>query len=114
MDLVPAIPLVNVDVDLVPVAPPPPPVELRRSQRTSQQPGWLNDFVTYNVRSSSQDLSSSSSPPTFPFIVSPHLTNQYMSFLASGSHIKEPSSFVQAQQDPIWVYAMLCKRSSKH
>ncbi|KAK9087507.1 hypothetical protein Syun_029901 [Stephania yunnanensis] len=89
---------------------PPTAVVTRKSTRAVHKPLWPNDFVLNNVEASFFPYTiiplSTGNPPTFPFIHSPNITASYKCFLAVVSNIKEPTSYIQAQYDPVWVEAM--------
>ncbi|KAK9125652.1 hypothetical protein Scep_014498 [Stephania cephalantha] len=105
-------PSLSVPSQVLPVSPTSPSFVIpKRSTRIKNPPGWLNDFVTNviiptNISSSFSHSSSVFDPPTFPYIISPHMSDHYKVFFAAVSMVKEPSSFQQAQKDPIWVDAM--------
>ncbi|XP_019240182.1 PREDICTED: uncharacterized protein LOC109220173 [Nicotiana attenuata] len=86
----------------IPIPPPP----LRKSERISQKPTYLDDYVCNTIVLS--DLTSScfhhvSQPPVFSFgALSPN--NQAV--FKSISSVSEPTSYSQASKDPGWIRAM--------
>ncbi|XP_075074026.1 uncharacterized protein LOC142161897 [Nicotiana tabacum] len=83
---------------------PPPPI--RKSERISQQPRYLKDYVCNVIFLS--DITSScfnhASHPTTLFFIALSLNNQ--NILRSVSSISEPHNYTQASQDAGWRKAM--------
>lgn len=50
--------------------------------------------------------SSSLTPSTFPYVISPHLSQPYVSYLFNITVVQEPSSYQVARSQPQWVKAM--------
>lgn len=67
--------------------------ELRRSQRIRAPPVWMKDYVGSLNLSQPISLTSSLTPPTFPYSISPALSKSYISYLFNLTMIKEPSSY---------------------
>lgn len=96
-------PIIVEDVEL-PVVPEAP--HLRRSHREHKQPVWMKDYVGNVDIGVLQPVSSSTTPLTFPYIVSPHLSSTYVTFLFNASTFHEPTTYKEASQIPDWVQAM--------
>ncbi|XP_070011373.1 uncharacterized protein [Nicotiana sylvestris] len=83
-----------------------PPTPIRKSERISQQPRYLKDYVCNVIFLS--DITSScfnhASHPTTLFFIALSLNNQ--NILRSVSSISEPHNYTQASQDAGWRKAM--------
>ncbi|KAL0304041.1 UNVERIFIED_CONTAM: Retrovirus-related Pol polyprotein from transposon RE2 [Sesamum radiatum] len=75
-------------------SPPPYVPPARRSQRISQKPSWLNDYV---CTCSTHDVSNCS-PSTY--------SSAHISFVALLSSMQKPHNYIQASKDKKWVEAM--------
>ncbi|KAL0366821.1 UNVERIFIED_CONTAM: Retrovirus-related Pol polyprotein from transposon RE1 [Sesamum radiatum] len=73
---------------------PDPPIPLRRSQRVTSKPSWLNDYECHCI------------PSTSTLCIPHSYSNAHMSFVANLSALQEPKSYFQASKDKNWVDAM--------
>lgn len=81
----------------------------RRSTRFRQVPRWMNDYVSHIAVSQHISLSTSITPPTFPYTINPLLGKSHISYLFNLSMVREPSSYKEACQYPGWIDAMNSK-----
>lgn len=78
---------------------------LRRSNRKTHPPIWMNDFVG-GIQLISNNQTIGNTPPTFPYFVSHVLSESYINSLFNATMIKEPSCYIMACKNPIWIEAM--------
>lgn len=83
----------------------------RPNKRVIRQPSWFNDCIMHcthipGEESKSKVFTSPHSPPTYPYIESPILTEAHKCFLTSVSKVTEPNSYAEACNHQEWVDAM--------
>lgn len=81
-------------------------VPLRRSTRSHHPPSWMKDYIG-TVQTGATILPSTSlTPSTFPYFISPNLSSSYITYLFNILTIHEPTSYTEASSHPEWVQAM--------
>ena len=85
----------------------------RSTTRIPKKPSWFDDYVMHCNTSSyipnqkpQKIFTSPHSPPTYPYVESPLLTETHKSFLCSVSKINEPKTYQEASTQSEWVEAM--------
>lgn len=78
----------------------------RRSTRTSHPPVWMKDYVGHISVSTSVALSSGVTPPTFPYVINPHISQPHISYLFNLTMVTEPTSYKEACKHIEWIQAM--------
>ncbi|XP_019224271.1 PREDICTED: uncharacterized protein LOC109205958 [Nicotiana attenuata] len=78
---------------------------LRKSTRTSKQPGWLNDFV-HGMPQAGTSTALSSSYPMSAYMSYASLSSPYFKSLCSFTAVMEPTSYTDALRDPKWIATM--------
>ena len=82
---------------MVPKIPVVAPISTRHSERSSNPPVWLKDYVT-NVSDHPYSMTK--------YVAYDHLSTGYQSFLGQFSEEVEPRTYEEAVKDPRWVEAM--------
>jgi len=113
-DIIPS-PTIVPSTNLVPVANNPP---LRRSQRTSKPPTYLESYKCSSttcdqsahfipsIKSGSSSTTSGIKYPLSNYLNSSHLSPSYANFCSLISNITKPKSYYEAVKDPKWQEAM--------
>lgn len=81
------------------------PIVLRRSTRVTHPPVWMKDFVS-NVNLGPFTFGEGTALSTFPYSISPALTQSYVEYLFNLAMITEPQSYKEACTKPEWIEAM--------
>lgn len=79
---------------------------LRRSTRERVPPTWMQDYIGSVVSTQLFTPPISITPPTFPYAISPSLSQPHTNFLFNLIMVREPSSFTETIQYPEWVGAI--------
>lgn len=86
----------------------PPPdstLRLRRSKRVTEPLVWMQDYIG-NIVHTSVPFTEGTTPPMFPYLVSPVLTSSYVDYLFNVNSVVEPHSYKEAFKYPEWISAM--------
>ena len=81
--------------------------EVRRSQRSTKAPLWMQDYVASVHLTPNRPLYSIDK-----YLGYDYLSKSYQAFLSSFGHEVEPGTFEEAYKDPRWVEAMQAEISA--
>jgi len=91
------------------IEPSPTDLSVRRSNRTSTPPSWLQDYVTGSLANHSSTVKDQPNGTRYPvphFLSNSRFSSTHSAYLANITTTKEPHTYAQTILDPSWQKAM--------